>query len=176
MDRQNNESILTRLEAYAKSYSLLKKRFNARSIEIKDMFNLPAEKENDIEFGLIIPADRSLQKYADIINKDSELNILADRISDVILGGCSEIFKAIVLKGYEIPGYDLQSFIEAPHGSEDEINCLIQGFGGYEHIHSIDGKIVLEVPARRYIERDQSIIEATDLWLNTVEEFNIVPK
>ncbi|MCK5022628.1 MAG: hypothetical protein KAS04_00500, partial [Candidatus Aenigmarchaeota archaeon] len=60
-----------------------------------------------------------------------------------------------------------------PEERKDEIKCLMQGFGGYKHIRSINGKIALEVPAREFIQNAKFLLRAIDYWLNTVKEFNI---
>lgn len=170
---KKKRSTLDQLNKYAESYKRKKKSFRKRLKTLKDQFNLKPEQEREVDFGIIIPADRSLRKYTDILNADKELNKLSDQINDIILKGCVVIFKDIISSGKYIPGYELEEFIKDPDENTDEIINLMQGFGGAKHIHTVKGKITLEIPARRYINKNKDLMKIINFWLKTVKEFSI---
>ena len=130
---------------------------------------LPGQSE-ELDFGIIIPADRTLQKYADIINSDSTLNEVAEKISGTILSGCTELLSCIYQRGYNVSGYNLPAFIEFPEENISEIINFMKGLGGYEHIHSVGEKITLEIPARVVIENDRHLLFCIDFWLANIKE------
>jgi hypothetical protein len=177
MERQYCNTLISLLKIHAESYYNEKARLSNRTAAIKSQFNFPPEQGRQLEFGTIIPADRSLQYYADIINSDSELIEISEKINDIIMEGCSEIFKELVSKRQIIPGYDLESFIDNPNDNVDEILNLMQSFGGYKHIHTFNdfnsyGKIALEVPALEYIQNDLEVTTAINYWIDTVIELS----
>lgn len=173
MEQNEKDDLLDRLVSLTGSYIRNKKEFKSREAILKGQFSLEPEQEREVEFGIIIPADRSLQKYLDILNSDPKLNTLSKKILDIILKGCVEIFKELNLKKINIPGYDLDAFIHDPEDYADEILNLMQGFGGCKHIHTIKGKLALEIPAKRFIKKEKYLRHCIKFWLKTVSEFSI---
>jgi len=173
LSSKKKAAVLRELKTYAVSYKKKKAEFRLRNGIVKSQFNLKADQQREVEFGTIIPADRSLQKYVDILNSDPELNDLKDQISDIILKGCTAIFKEMIANGTYLPGYDLEEFVRNPHENTQEIVNLMQGFGGYKHIHSIGEKIALEIPAKRYLRKDRNLMRCIRFWLKTVKEFSL---
>lgn len=167
------DSLIKRLKKQSRSYKTIKGKFSSRLTDLKSQFKLSPEQLREVDFGIIIPADRSLQKYTDMVNSDESLNALSDQLFEVILKGCTEIFMEIIEKKQYIPGYDLDEFIKNPVDNTQEIVNLMQGFGGYEHIHCIREKITLEIPARRYISKHKPLHRAVKFWLKTVKEFSL---
>lgn len=169
----NKDTLIKRLKKQSRSYKTIKGEFSSRLTDLKSQFKLSPEKLREVDFGIIIPADRSLRRYTDIVNSDEALNALSDQLFEVILKGCIDIFMAIKEKKQYIPGYDLDEFIKNPRDNTDEILNLMQGFGGYKHIHCIGEKIALEIPTRRYISKHKSLLRAIKFWLKTVDEFSM---
>lgn len=141
----------------------------ARLKAIKDPLNLTSEQSIEVDFGLIIPADESLQKHADMVNNDEILNELNDQLRYLMLKGCVAIFKLILEKGIQIQGYDLNELIRSPNENYDEIINLMQSLGGAQHIHFIDEKIALEIPARECVEQDRQIMTVLKYWLKNIK-------
>jgi hypothetical protein len=164
------QELHTRLEGLTCMYNDFQNKLKTRVTELIDQFHLSPEQREELDFGIIIPYDRTLQKYADKINSDSTLNELADKISGTILSGCTEIISHLYSKGYKVPGYNLPDFIEFPEENIYEIINLMRGLGGYEHIHCIGDKIALEIPARIVVENDKHFLFYIDSWLATIKE------
>jgi hypothetical protein len=167
------DQIFKQLSAIISQYKKKKLAIRNQTDLCMSKFNLSKSQRNEVEFGIIIPADRSLQKYADIINRDRKLNRLSDETEQLILNGSLMIIQYAYDIHIGIPGYDLQAFLIDPEENFGEIINLMQGLGGYEHIHCIGEKIVLEIPARRYVQENKKILEYIDRWLSEIEEFNI---
>lgn len=167
---KNYKELNAQLKILTGEYNDLSAKLKSRVKELKDQFHLSPEQGEELDFGIIIPFDRTLQKYADIINSDSTLNELADKISEIILSGCTGIITMIYQKGHKIPGYNLLTFIEYPEDNINEIINFMQGLGGYEHIHCIGEKITLEIPARVVVENDKQLLFYIDFWLANIKE------
>jgi len=165
-------TLLRRLKALSKPYKEKKRLFESRCVMLKNQFGLNSEQKREVDFGIIIPADRSLQKYCDMLNDDPELNNLQDQINKVILEGCVDIFKDLRSRNKSFPGYDLEAFIENPKDNIQEILEFMQGLGGYHHIHSVGEKIALEIPAKKFLPNDRQLKRAIKYWLKIVKEFS----
>lgn len=166
-------TLLQRLKAITKPYKEKKRLFESRCGMLKQQFGLNSEQEREVDFGIIIPADRSLQKYCDILNADPELNEIQNQIRNVILEGCVDIFKDLRFREKLFPGYDIDAFIRSPEDNTQEIKELMQGLGGYKHIHSIGEKIALEIPAKEFLPKDRQLKRAINYWLKSVKEFSM---
>lgn len=167
------ETVLRRLKIYSVDYKQKEEDFQLRKALLLGQFNLKPGQQREVDFGITVPADRSLQNYCDILNSDPELNELYSQISTVILEGCGEIFKELLSQDKYVPGYDLEEFIKDPEENASEILELMQGFGGIQHIHFIKGKLALEVPASKFLPRDRQLKRAIKYWLKTVKEFSV---
>ena len=140
---EKNSTLLQRLNALSIPYKEKREIFGSRCALLKSQFGLKPGQERKVDFGIITTADRSLQEYVDILNTDPELNDLRSQIDTIILEGCVEILKELKTREINIPGYDIDSFIKSPDENIQEIKDLMQGLGGYKHIHSIGEKIAL---------------------------------
>ena len=167
---KNYDELNAQLKILTGEYNDLSAKLKFRVKDLKEQFHLSPEQEEELDFGIIIPFDRSLKKYADIINSDSTLNELADKISGIILSGCTEILSFMFQRGYDVPGYNLPTFIEFPEENIHEIINLMKGLGGYENIRCIGDIITLEIPARVVVENDRHLIYCIDFWLATIME------
>ena len=167
------ETLLGKLKAYSEPYRSRKEEFRLRNNYLKGQFKLKPGQHKDVDFGIMIPADRSLQKYCDILNSDMVLNDLQAKIKAIILDGCVRIFEELKAHEIYIPGYDLDEFIKDPEENDQEILNLMQGFGGYKHIITIRDKITLEIPAKKFLTKDRHLKHAIKYWLKTVKEFSL---
>jgi len=145
------------LNILAKKYKLKKAEFDYRHQKLLKEFVLSKNEKKEVAFGILIPHTRSLKQYTDILNSDLELIRLAEEFREIFLIGCLIIISLIKERCIKISGYNITAFASNPKENFNEIENLIQGLYGYKHIHLIDEKIALEIPARDYL------IEHSDL-------------
>jgi hypothetical protein len=71
----------------------------------------------------------------------------------------------------EISGYDLSILLKNPSKNSNEIYNLFEGLAGVHHVHSIDGKIMLEIPSREYISKNRRLLKYVDFWIQELERY-----
>ena len=161
------------LKELAKLYELKRIEFSLRQDQLINQFNLKKSERRQVCYGMLAPSDRSLKKYTDILNSDSQLNKLHDEIKNILLAGNILIIKIIKDKDITISGYDINSFIESPDENFQEIDNLMKSLNGYNHIHMIGEKIALEIPARYYLKNHYKIRKLVDFWIRELRLFRL---
>ncbi|NLD49201.1 MAG: hypothetical protein GX660_18730 [Clostridiaceae bacterium] len=159
------------LKEFAASYKLKKAEFDYRHQTLIKQFNLSKNEKKQVSYGILVPANRSLIKYTDILNSDLELNRLHNEFKDIFLAGNMLLIKIIEEKNIKISGYNLKAFVENPKDNFQEIENLIYGLHGYKHIHTIQDKVTLEIPARHYIKKHPNLIKLVDYWFKKLDIF-----
>jgi hypothetical protein len=166
------QSYKKQLKLLSNQYRNKKHEFELRFEELTRSFPLKKSDRKDLRYGITEPANKSLQKYCDILNSDPVLNSLhADGIN-ILLEGHLLIVQKIFKKGLTISGYDLKTFCESPDENFAEIDNLVKGLWGYKHIHIIDDKVAFELPARGYIKKEKKILKLVDYWVEELEIFS----
>ena len=160
------------LVTLSKQYRKTKSKFFDYSETTKSSFNLSDEQKNSIAFGIIKPADPHLQKYVDILNNDRNLKKLNRQFSKTKFEGIIKILQYAVNCEESISGYDLKKLLEHPLRNRKEINILFEGLAGVQHVHMIDGKIMMEIPARGYIIESRRLLKYVDFWYKELNKFN----
>lgn len=131
-------------------------------------FGFDEEKSAMLGFGIIESANPDFQRYIDILNADESLCFLRKQFGKLQLQGNLVILDYMEHMAIEVPGYNLKDFRESPDENQEKINDLILGLGGYEQIHIIDEKAMVEIPVRKYIS-NQVLIRYVDFWLKEKE-------
>ncbi|OFY62424.1 MAG: hypothetical protein A2V64_10250 [Bacteroidetes bacterium RBG_13_43_22] len=60
--------------------------------------------------------------------------------------------------------------IKNPIKNQNEITNLFEGLAGVHHIHMIDGKIMMEIPAREYIIKNKKFLNYIDFWYKELND------
>jgi hypothetical protein len=154
-------------------YQETKKKFFDYSDTIKNTFKLSNEQISLVSFGIVETSNTSLQKYVDILNNDKNLNKLNDELSKIKLNGIITILEYALKCEEEIPGYDLNILLKNPIKNQNEITNLFEGLAGVQHIHMIEGKILLEIPAREYVIKNRRLLRYVDFWSKELEKFTL---
>ena len=95
------------LKKLSGEYRSKKGEFNTRQEDLICSFKLNKTESKELCFGLLVPANRSLKSYVDILNSDPELNRTSEVFRNIYSAGSSHIIKAIQKEDITIPGYDL---------------------------------------------------------------------
>jgi hypothetical protein len=167
--------IMQKLLPLSKQYRKTKNKFLDYSDTIMNTFNLSDEQISLVSFGIIETCNPSLQKYVDILNNDKNLNKLYDRLSKIKLDGIITILEYALKCEEEISGYDLNILLKNPIKNRNEITNLFEGLAGVQHIHMIEGKIMLEIPAREYVIKNRRILKYIDFWNKELDKFTKKP-
>lgn len=88
-------SIKKHLKALSKQYKEKKLEFEVRHEQLIKQFKLKKGERKQVFYGMLIPVNRSLKKFIDILNSDLQLNILNDEIKDILLTGNILLIKTI---------------------------------------------------------------------------------
>lgn len=150
----------------ASLYREKSKEFERRQLSLVNNFDIPDSEKYEIKFGVHKPSNKSLRKYFMALNKDQELIRISKELKEIILTGNLLIMNLINKGGVEIGGCNIKAFINRPDRYYDQIQDLILGFWGYEHIHVINNKIMFEMPARNYLNDFPEILSLVDTWIN----------
>ena len=161
---------MQKLKHLSKQYNLSKNEFIEFSVTLKNTFKLSNEQGSLVSFGIVETANKSLQKYVDILNKDNKLNKLYDEFSKIKLDGIIVILEYALKCGEEISGYDLNILLKNPLKNLNEITDLFEGLAGVQHIHMIEGKIMLEIPACEYVIKNRRLLKYIDFWNRELEK------
>jgi hypothetical protein len=157
-------SLMKELVTLSKQYFEAKEKFCEHSEKIKSTFNLSLDKQNSVAFGIIKSSNHHLQKYIDILNSDKNLNNLNRQFSKIKFEGIIKILQYAANCEESITGYDLKKLLGHPLRNRNEINILFEGLTGVHHVHMIDGKIMMEIPARGYIIKNRKLLRYIDFW------------
>ena len=163
------DSINQKLTHLSKRYRKTKSEFLESTSIIKNTFKLSNEQVSLVSFGIIETSNISLQKYVDILNNNKYLNKLNGELSKIKLDGIITILEYALKCGEEISGYDLNILLKNPLKNLNEITSLFEGLAGVQHIHRIEGKIMLEVPAREYVTKNRKLLNYVDFWTKELE-------
>jgi hypothetical protein len=166
------DSTIQKLTHLSKRYNLSKSEFFEFSDTLKNTFNLSNEQVSQVSFGIVETANKSLQKYVDILNNDNKLNKLYNEFSKLKLDGIIIILEYALKCGEEISGYDLNILLKNPLKNLNEITNLFEGLAGVQHIHIIDGKIMLEIPACEYVIKNRRLLKYVDFWTRELEKYS----
>ena len=158
------DSIIQKLVHLSKRYRKTKSEFVKSSNTIKNTFKLSNEQISLVSFGIIETSSTSLQKYVDILNNDKNLNKLNSDLSKIKLDGIINILEDALKCEEIISGYDLNNLLKKPKKNQNEIVILFDGLAGIQHIHKIEGKLMLELPAREYVNKNKRLLRYVDLW------------
>ena len=164
--------IMQKLVHLAKRYRKTKSEFSESSETIKNTFKLSNEQISLVSFGIVETSNTSLQKYVDILNNDKNLNKLYDKLSKIKLDGIITILEYALKCEEEISGYDLNILLKNPIKNRNEITNLFEGLTGVQYIHMIEGKIMLEIPAREYVIKNRRLLKYVDFWTKELEKFS----
>ncbi|MGE5406698.1 MAG: hypothetical protein ACM3NR_03210 [Methanosarcina sp.] len=164
------DTVMAKLVQLSKDYMKAKNEFFQYSDTLKDSFNLSEENKSSVAFGIVDTKDPNLQKYVDILNSDETLIDLNSRFSKIKLEAVTEILQYALKCEEEIPGYDLNIILRDPSKNRGEIYDLYEGFAGVHHIHDIEGKIMLEIPAREYVFKNRRLLKYVDFWAKETKE------
>ena len=156
------------LKALSKRYSRLKVDFYSFSDQLINTFNLSEEQKSSVAFGIIKTSNPDLQIYADILNYSTKLNQLSRRLSETKCEGIVKILEFALKCDEKIQGYNLVKLLDDPKTNKDEIIDLFEGLTGVHHIHIIDDKIMLEMPARECIINNPKLLVYIDFWSESV--------
>jgi hypothetical protein len=159
------------LNILAKKYKFKKAEFDYQHQKLLKEFKLSKNEKKEVAFGILIPHTRSLKEYTDILNSDLELIRLADEFREIFLIGCLIIINLIKERNIRISGYNINAFVNNPKENFYEIENLIQGLHGYKHIHLINEKIALEIPARNYLLEHSDLLKLVDFWVKKLDIF-----
>lgn len=158
------DEIIEKLKILSKQYIKTKKKFLDYSAEIKSTFNLLDEQKNSVDFGIIVTSNPDLQKFVDILNTDKSLKKLNTQFRTIKLEGIITILEYALESDEKISGYDLNNLLKNPLKNQDEFCSLFEGLTGIHHIHSIDGKIMMELPSRGYVIKNRRLLKYVDFW------------
>ena len=168
------QELKNKLKALSVLYLDCRHEFEQRQESLIKSFPVSQNEKAEIFFGIIEHENKALQKYCDILNTDELLKHLSVVKNKLLLDGDRLIIDLLLKNKISISGYDLKAFKNSPNEYEMQIYDLILGIGGYEHIHIIDNKILMELPARNYLINFPEIIELVDDWLNNIHVFEKV--
>lgn len=163
------DSIYQKLTHLSKRYRKTKSEFLESTNIIKNPFKLSNEQVSLVSFGIIETSNISLQKYVNILNNNKNLNKLNGELSKIKLDGIITILEYALKCGEEISGYDLNILLKNPLKNLNEITNLFEGLAGVQHIHRIEGKIMLEIPAREYVTKNRKLLNYVDFWTKELE-------
>jgi len=62
--------------------------------------------------------------------------------------------------------------LKNPLKNPTEITNLFEGLAGVQHIHMIDGKIMLEIPAREYVIKNRRLLKYVGFWMKELNEIS----
>ena len=159
------------LSHLARQYLQLKKDFELSQQEIVSGLKLDPNKRDQVRFGIINPAEPSLQVYADKINSNTDLILMHESMKKIKLSAYKFLLSEMWVRKIKIPGSDINKMFEEPEKSSDELEALFLGLAGYEHIYIVDDKIVKELPARIYVRNHPEFLKMVDYWTKKVKEF-----
>ena len=163
------DKVKQKLKKLSRKYKIAKKKFFKHSDHLISTFNLTDKHLSAVSFGMSTTANPKLQKFVDILNSDKTLIKLHDKVSGYKNIGVIAILKYALKCNEKISGYDIQVLLENPSDNQDEINNLFEGFAGVQHIHLINGKIMLEMPARESIRKNKKLLKYVDFWSESLE-------
>jgi hypothetical protein len=166
------DSIMQKLVHLSMRHRKAKIEFFESSDTIKNTFKLSNEQISLVSFGIIETSNTRLQKYVDILNNDKNLNKLYDELSKIKLDGIITIFEYALKCEEEISGYDLNILLKNPIKNRNEISNLFEGLAGVQHIHKIDGKLMMEIPARGYVIKNRRLLRYVDFWSKELGKAN----
>jgi hypothetical protein len=164
------DNIMQELVTLSKLYRKTKNKFFDYSDTLKSKFNLSDEQINSVDFGIIETSNPSLQKYVDILNNDKNLKNLNRKFLKIKFEGIIKILQYALKCDERISGYDLKKLLEHPLRNRKEINILFEGLAGVHHVHMIDGKIMMEIPARECIIKNRKLLKYVDFWNKKLNE------
>ena len=166
------DSIMQKLSHLSQLYGKTKLEFLEYSDTIKHPFKLSKEQISQVSYGITETSDASLQKYIDILNNDKNLNKLYNKLSKIKIDGFITILEYASKCEEEISGYDLNILLKKTLKNRNEITNLFDGLAGVQHIHMIDGKIMLEIPAREYVIKNRRLLRYVDFWSKELGKAN----
>jgi len=159
------------LSHLANQYLQLKKDFEQAQEKIISGFNLDINKIGLVSYGITTTAEPEMQIYADKLNSNDTLNQLSARMKRTKINAYMLFLSELWVYKVEVPGYNIDKMFDNLDESYAEIEALIQGIAGYEHLHSIDGKMTKEIPGREYIREYPWIIKLVDYWTKKMKLF-----
>ncbi|MFC2089645.1 hypothetical protein ACFLT1_02625 [Bacteroidota bacterium] len=158
------DSLRKYLFSISRQYRKTKKELFDYSDRLKDSFNLPDVDRRNIAYGIIKTNNPDLQKFVDILNNDKYLERLNNQLFDIKMDG---IIKSLLSVGDYIdciPGYDINKIMKDTVNYQSDIIALFEGLAGVNHIHIIDSKTFIEIPAREYLASNPAILKNIDYW------------
>jgi len=159
----DNKERLIELVTFYKEKS---KEFELRQLSLVDRFDVPDSEKDDLKFGVHNPLNKSLRKYFKALNKDQDLIRLSKELNEILLKGNLLVLILINNEGVKISGYNIKAFLKRPNRYKNQIQNLMLGLWGYEHIYVINDKIMYEMPARSYLNDFPKIPPLVDIWIN----------
>jgi hypothetical protein len=168
------DRLMNNLKVLSKKYRRFKIEFFNHSNELINTFNLSEEQKKSVAFGIIKTGDPHFQNYLDILNSNKKLSQLSRKIIETKCDGINRILRFALKCNEDIQGYHIEKLLMDPINNRNELFNLFEGLTGVHHIHIINDKIMLEIPAREYVLSNKQLLRYVDYWNKILNDFRFL--
>ncbi|MFB6318405.1 hypothetical protein [Saccharicrinis sp. FJH54] len=159
------------IKSLAKIFTKDQKEFDLLHKRIIRSFNLNEEQKTQVQFGIIVPADKSLQNFNNKLNSHKELIHISEKLQRSKFTAYQFFLTEFHRCGVHIPDIDIEKLQETPEESVNELEIFFSRFVGQYYYRINDKRIIKELPLRKFLERYPDVRILIDIWFRKTKQY-----